>query len=384
MKKEVLTHKSGKFIFSNVFSKNKITPLLLELNIRYKTLGGLPILPALATKLNEDLILRSIFGTAAIEGNPLTEEEVEKIVTETDKDLKENASIEIKNLKNAYGLLQNIKFESENFILEEKVIKEIHSIITDNISHPYDIPGQYRNNRVKVGDLNHGGVYTPPKCIDDIKNLMSIFIDWINSSEIVKLGPIVRASLAHYYLGLIHPFGDGNGRTARMVEAFILRASNYKFVTYMLSNYYYLNKDDYFIAFSEAYKNPSKDTTPFLNFVLKGFKSALQELEEKITFYIRKFALKDYFNLLRDTKQITRRQHDLLNYLLSTAQTNVFFSINDLYTSSPYDILYREVSTQTANRDIKKLYSMNILGFNSNKKTYFLNLRLLDTLSISI
>ena len=119
MKKEVLTHKSGKFIFSNVFSKNKITPLLLELNIRYKTLGGLPILPALATKLNEDLILRAIFGTAAIEGNPLTEEEVEKIVTETDKNFKENASIEINNLKNAYGLLQNIKFESENFILEE-------------------------------------------------------------------------------------------------------------------------------------------------------------------------------------------------------------------------------------------------------------------------
>jgi len=384
MKKEVMTHKSGKFVFSNVYSKNIIAPLLIELKIRYQILGGLPILPALATKLNEDLILRSIFGTAAIEGNPLSEKEVGSIVADPAIDLKEKAAIEINNLKNAFGFLQEVKYDSKELELTEKLIKDIHSIITKDIPDRYNTPGQYRNTRVKVGDLNHGGVYTPPKCLDDIKMLMSIFVEWINSKEIIHLGPIVRACFSHYYIGLIHPFGDGNGRTARMVEALMLRAAGYKFVPYMLSNYYYKHIDDYFIAFSSAYKNPHKNTTPFLGFVLRGFSVALQELEEKITFYVRKFALSDYLKFLRSRKQITSRQYDLLNILLSQAGAGITFSVNDLYNLPTYNILYRNVSQQTAIRDIKKLHSINILNFDSDKKKYFLNFRMLDAIAVQI
>jgi Fic family protein len=88
------------------------------------------------------------------------------------------------------------------------------------------------------------------------------FIGWINSEPVKALDPILRGALAHYHLGLIHPFGDGNGRVARIVEAFMLRLSNIKYVPTMLSNYYYRKMDAYYWAFSLARKNKGYDVTP--------------------------------------------------------------------------------------------------------------------------
>ena len=123
---------------------------------------------------------------------------------------------------------------------------------------------------MKVGNEEHGGVYTPPKILDDIKNLMKEFIDWINSPDVLQEDPVIRAACAHYYFALIHPFGDGNGRTARAIEAILLRSSGFRFVYNMLSNFYYKNIDDYFWSFSLAGRNKEGDITPFLEFFRKG------------------------------------------------------------------------------------------------------------------
>jgi Fic family protein len=96
------------------------------------------------------------------------------------------------------------------------------------------MPGQYRNHIVKVGNADHGNVYTPPKCLADIENLMREFLEWINSDSITSLNPILRAGLAHYNMGLIHPFGDGNGRTARLIEALLMKSSGIRYVPIML------------------------------------------------------------------------------------------------------------------------------------------------------
>ena len=82
--KTITTFKSGKFVFSSTFKKAQVSPLIMEFQILYETIKDLPILPALATRLEEELIRRSIFSTAAIEGNPLREEEVNRIITEKD------------------------------------------------------------------------------------------------------------------------------------------------------------------------------------------------------------------------------------------------------------------------------------------------------------
>jgi hypothetical protein len=77
---KVFTYKSGYFVFSRNFSEKELLPLIIEANVLYRTIHDLPILPSVATKLEEEIIVRSIFGTDALEGNPLTESKVEEII----------------------------------------------------------------------------------------------------------------------------------------------------------------------------------------------------------------------------------------------------------------------------------------------------------------
>jgi len=374
--KKVPTFKSGNFVFSRKYSNRMLQPYRIEAKILYETVKDLPVLPSLASDLEQELIRRSIFGTAAIEGNPLTEERVGQIIGESkDVDLRGNAEQEINNLKTAYDLFKGIKMGEPGKMprLSEKVIKEVHKVITRKLKYEYNNPGNYRNHIVKVSNKEHGGIYTPPKCLPDIKKLMKEFIKWINSDELINLDAPIRAALAHYYLGLIHPFGDGNGRTARYIEAAILYQSGIKYVPPMLSNFYYTNIDDYFWAFSKTIKNKENDMTPFLEFVLIGFIESLKEIKERIVYFIRLFALRDLYAFLKKEKHITQRQNDLLSILLDKI---IPFTLKDLYTETPFNFLYREVSERTARRDINVLKNMNLINTEDNK--YILNLNALE------
>lgn len=371
--KEIMTFKSGKFYLCDIYDETQINNLLMRAIVLNETVVDLPILPELSSHLEPDIMYSSISGTAMIEGNAITGEDVkriaagEDIVSYTQKDKQE-----IKNLINAYNWLAGIEPADEPFTLTEEIIKKLHKIITSNVPLENNIPGQYRNEMVYVGDKAHGGRYTPPKILADIKNLMTEFVSWINSKEIITLNPFIRAALAHYHFCLIHPFGDGNGRTARIIEALLLQTSNIKYVPKEISNYYYRNVDDYYISFSKSIKL-KKDITPFLEFMLKASVESLQGIKGSIIYFIRKFTLRDFYAFEKQEKRITRRQFDLLLLLLDN---QVPFSLKDLMEKSPFSILYRKVSTQTARRDLKKLTEKNILKLGEDNK-YSLNLRAL-------
>jgi Fic family protein len=186
--------------------------------------------------------------------------------------------------------------------------------------------------------------------------------------------PYFRAALAHYHLGLIHPFSDGNGRVARIIEALLLRLSGQKYVPTMLSNYYYRNMDEYFRAFSITRKDKESDVSPFIKFVLKGVIDSLEEIKNRITYFIRRLALRDHFAALQREKAIIQRQHDLLTLLLQLQDAKPF-SLQDLFNTPSINTLYRNVSERTARRDLKKLMEMNLLTCVNDQ--YTLNLEAL-------
>ena len=357
--KEVMTHKSGKFAFSRNLGNESIARATFEAGVYYQTIIDLPILPQFASQMNEKLIIRSIFGPAAIEGNPLKEEEVAKLLESPDRaKTNKKAEKEILNLKEGYDFASRISSSESGFELTEEVIKEAHAIITGGIEHKANLPGKYRNELVKVGNAEHGGVYTPPKARDDIRNLMKEFIEWINSEEVVHTGRIVRAGLAHYHLALIHPFSDGNGRTARLIEGMLLNAEGVKYLPTMLSNYYYRNMDDYYWAFSNSIKSKENDVSPFIDFFLNGVAESLKEVKKDIILFIRQFVLRDYYAYLRKNRSLSKRQHDLLVILLENHQ---IITVSDLFEKPPFSVLYGKVGRPTAMRDLKKLVSMNLL-----------------------
>ena len=359
--KKVMTFKSGNFAFSARYSEAELSGLLIETRLLYGTIADLPILPEWSAYLEKELIRRSIFSTAAIEGSPLREEEVGRIMLEqSTSDQKDSeAKKEIRNLQKVYDYIKTVPPATGPYELTEAFIREIHRIITSGLDYRDNLPGKYRNHTVKVGDSEHGGIYTPPKCQADIAALMKEFAKWINSKEVMALDSLIRAALAHYHLGLIHPFGNGNGRTIRIIEAMLLRTSGIKYVPTMLSNYYYRNIDDYYISFSRTRKAHEHDVTLFLKFMLEGVAESLIEIKNDVIFRIRQLVMRDYCSALRSNKDITQRQYDLLSLLLDRGGT---VSLKDLFNVAPYNTLYRNVSERTARRDLAKLSDLALLA----------------------
>lgn len=371
--KEFMTFKSGKFYFSEKYDAHRINTLLIRANVLNETVVDLPILPELASQIEPEIMYSSISGTAAIEGNPITKDDIRKLAEGEDiEKYTKKDKLEITNLLKAYNLLSQVEADDKPILLSEKLILDIHLIITNGLADGQNVPGQYRNGLVHVSDQAHGGVYTPPRILADIESLMKEFIVWINSNACLKLDPFIRSAIAHYYFCLIHPFWDGNGRTGRLIEAILLQSAHIKYVPKILSNFYYRNVDDYYLAFSRAIKL-KKDITPFLEFILKAAISSLDEIKGSIIYFIRKFSLREYYFLKKREKAITTRQFDLLSMLLDNP---IGFTLKDLIELRPFSFLYNKTSVQTARRDIKKLTDLKLLQIKPDGKC-FLNLRAL-------
>lgn len=288
-------------------------------------------------------------------------------------DLVPKSEVEIRNLVKAYEILSRVKPEKAPFIVEESLIRELHSILTAGVPHEFNQPGTYRNETVgytEVGDQAHGGIYRPPRILKDIQDLMNVYVEWVNSEELTSRGPFVRAALAHYHFSLIHPFFDGNGRTARLIEAIILQAANVRYVPKMLSNYYYRHLDDYCVAFSSTIRNKGKDVTPFLEFCLEGVVESLVDMKGRITVPIRRLVFRELLVQLKDRKELTARQFDLLSLLLDAPRG---FTLNDLMNDRPFSLLYKKVTKQTARRDVKRLLELSLI-LETDDGRYELNL----------
>ena len=359
----VKTFKTHMFAISRKFDPDAVRDNLLKLQVLYNS-TRLPILPNLATNFEENITRQSVFGTVAIEGNPLSESEVGEVLKKPNSEnLIENAEKEVMNLKLAYQTLKEIERRddaSDYIIINEEFIKRAHRMVTMNLDDEKYSPGIYRNDLREVGDLEHGGVYQPPKIRVDIETLMESLCEWINSPQLLSINPIIRAALTHYHLGLIHPFKDGNGRTARLIEAAMLWGAGYRYAPEMLSNFYYRHKDEYFIVFRTTQISKEYDVTPFLSFMIRGLLDSIEELHSRIIQLVRHFAIKDYYRSLWDNRKITNRQFNLLLSLLALP-SEFTFSLADLFQVSTLRSLYVVVNERTARRDINNLLVMKLI-----------------------
>ncbi|MBQ1609637.1 MAG: Fic family protein, partial [Elusimicrobia bacterium] len=317
-----------------------------------------------------------IFSTADIEGNSLTQEDVDKIVENKKINFsKERFVKEIQNLKTAYNNIKDINVLDTKIQITQDLIKNYHKIITDGLESETNIPGQYRNTKVIVGNQEHGGTNVPPKIFEDIKNLMEEFVSWINSNELLEIHPIFRACIAHLSLALIHPFGDGNGRTSRIIEAHILKSAGYRFVYTMLSNYYYKNIDEYFITFSKVLKNEDNDISDFVLFYLKGMLESIKAIREKIYIIITGLSLQSYLLHLKKTNQISPRQYDFLSIMLDN---NKEITEKEILEDINLKMIYSDLSSRTLKRDLEYLVGLNLLELNKDNQKYKINFFVLN------
>lgn len=249
-------------------------------------LAGSPLQPGLARELAAFIMVRGALATTAIEGNTLTEDEAQAILLEGKKlpPSQEYLEQEIRNIQAALMEIDASGRDGNTFVLTPEWLREQNRIVLKDLElEEHVTPGEY-----SLANLVVGNVYkAPPR--EDVEYLMDRFCEWLNRDFIVpsqdqSLPDDVRfyqaffgAVLGHLYLAWIHPFGDGNGRTARLLEVATLAhcgvvpwvASN------LLSDHYNKTRTRYYRRLNEASKN--RDVAGFVRYAAEGYVDQLRE-----------------------------------------------------------------------------------------------------------
>ncbi len=179
-----------------------------------------PLSPSIVNRLREQLDVEWTYHSNAIEGSSLTLRETQLVLqhglTVEGKPLREH--LEAINHQHAIHFVEALTKEDKP--ITAHVVQSIHALVLRTIDDKE--AGRYRRVQVYIT----GSEYVPPEPVA-VPGLMADFGDWLNSDEAAALHPVERAALAHFRLVHIHPFTDGNGRTARLLMNLVLTREGY-------------------------------------------------------------------------------------------------------------------------------------------------------------
>ncbi len=330
--------------------------LLGEAKSKCEHIANSVLAPEISNCLHVISLAKGALATNAIEGNTLTEAEVIKQVAAEPLDLppsQEYLAQETANIIDACNKITKAFKGGTPIALSGETIKAVK-------------PGEIRTYGVAVANR-----YEAPPA-EECEYLLQRLCDWLNKDEMfqvpagkpsmVMVYAFLKAVLAHLYLAWIHPFGDGNGRTARLVEFFLLIASSVPApAAHLFSNHYNKTRTEYYRQLDQASKSGG-DVLPFLEYALQGFVDGLAAQLKYIQFQQWELAWKDYVHtrLPDDSTRIKRRRHLVLD--LSAHTKPVAF--DKLLEISPRIALdYANRHPRTLSRDLQKLMEMQLIRF---------------------
>jgi Fic family protein len=263
----------------------KLANQLLEIERHKEAINVLPITPNLLVSLKETARLLSTHYSTQIEGNDLTKAEVQSIAQGKGVNFtgRERYEREVRNYFRAMAYVED-KLKGKK-VITEKFIKTLHSLVLTGTLKPTP----YREGQNVIKDSSSGGiVYMPPEA-KDVPALMKGLITWINR-EITngELPALLLAGLVHYQFATIHPYYDGNGRTARLLTTYILHVTGYGMKgIYSLEEYYAKHLNSYYealkIGTSHNYYGgrAEADVSPFLEYFIGGMAVSFGKVRNK-------------------------------------------------------------------------------------------------------
>jgi Fic family protein len=295
------------------------------------------IIPKWDVSLRRDALIRSAHSSTAIEGNKLTLEEVSQLalgrrIMSTRKEKQE--------VLNYLNVLQNIQNYQNDGKVTEKLLLKLHKDITkETLDLPSD-EGNYRKVQVVVGNKFTGEVvFTPPKT-EKVPQLTKALLGWINQE--IELHPALIAGLSHYEFVRIHPFVDGNGRTARALAALILYIRDFDIKRFFtLDDYYDSDRKAYYAALKSVDKN-TLDTTQWIEYFTDGVLISINGVKKKIL----------SLSIKKSGPQIalTERQMKIVEYIVK----------NGRITNRDLRSMFK-ISDEGARKEINKLVDLGVI-----------------------
>ncbi|MEO8584370.1 MAG: Fic family protein [Flavitalea sp.] len=344
-----------------------------------KAINDTPIMPQYYTELMHIALTKGAQATTAIEGNTLTDEDISKLQAGEKLPLSvEYQGVEVTNILNAFHtILHETIYENKDQLISKELLLRFHKMVGQNLGeHFAAIPGHFRENDVIVGTYRCPDYRDVPQLIEQYCAFLQEFFRYEYGQQ--KFSDLfIEAIVAHVYLEWIHPFGDGNGRTGRLLEFYVLsRGGNPDITLHILSNYYNNTRSEYYRQLEKAFQ--TRDLTEFIAYALLGFRDGLEQILGKIQagqLYItwQKFVYDQFDKVNMGQKEVFKRKR---NFALALPIDKKFLKEEIPELNIQLARLYSNVSIKTLERDMEELIELKILV--KEKEKYFANISALN------
>jgi len=243
------------------------------------------LIPKWELTLRKEAQLHNAHSSTSIEGNKLTLEQVRALSEKKEITASAKDKYEVINYLQALDSVSQYAKKK----IDVKLFLRIHKTLTKGTLKQEKDCGVFRDRQVFVGKRIFDGTqlkevveYMPPDT-KEVPGLVEEFLSWLNSDGATKINPVILAGIVHYEIARIHPFIDGNGRTARLLASLVLYKSGFDHRRFFaLDDYYDKDRSLYYVALKTAQQNKG-DITKWLEYFTDGVLDSINKVKDTIT-----------------------------------------------------------------------------------------------------
>lgn len=318
-----------------------------------------PLVPAWEAKFRGEARLKAAHYGTALEGNDLTFNEARAVMEGREDEVvaRERDVQEVINYRSVLDFIESLK-DINNYTKD--LLLQLHRLVVEKIVPPGQT-GQYRTSQVVLKNSVTGEIgFRPPQALD-VPFLVDELLRWLNGDFGKKEHPVLRAGVTHYVLAAVHPFIEGNGRTARALATLVLFNEGYDIKRFFaLEEYFDKHAEEYFGSLmTVSNQSPmleDRDLTPWLEVFTQALAMELTRIKEQVRELSVDIKIKQ-----RMGKQVSlsERQMKLMEYLHSNGEM----------TMKEAKGILPMVSEDTILRDMKDLIEKQVIGKRGSTKS---------------
>ena len=324
---------------------------LVEARSAAGVLNRLPYLQQWIDQIHEEQLRLEAAGTSRIEGAEFSDQEQEvALASQIPPHIDLTRSQ--RQLRAADATYRWLRSQPTGRPINPDFVLNIHRRMVTGCDDDHCEPGALRPTgwNVTFGTPRCRGAEGGEQCWTAFSGLCAAI-----AGEFRQHDRIIQALAAHYHIGAMHPFGDGNGRTSRALEAFMLRQADVShLVMVSLSNYYYEHKDDYLAVMSES-RERSHDLTPFLRFALPAVSTRCNAVATNIANHNKRTLFRQFAQSLFGQLRSPRRR------VLAERQLRLLESLLDSPTLDVADLLHRTVGIYRSLKYPRRAWSRDVI-----------------------
>lgn len=314
------------------------------------------LVPLWERQFREEAVLRAVHHSTHVEGNPLSKHQAQQVLD--GKSLLQASAHHVQEVINYRKVVQFIEdiYEDHTKPITLDTILRLHQLVMEDILDEAWL-GKYRREPALVRNSITGAVVFTPPSESELDSLMDAFVKWIWRANTDDLHPVLKAGVIHYQMVYIHPFMDGNGRTARALSTLSLYKDRYDIKRFFcLDEYFDYDSIGYYSALRAT--DERQDFTPWLEYFAYGLAQELMKVKGRVLELSRDARLRKVIGQIA----LNERQEQIM----------LFVERYGRIANKDWRILFPSISDDTILRDIKFLQQKKMLKKKgSTKASYY-------------